>query len=147
MDDQPTNRRGADAVRSRDRRSPAADDLFADTEPSPPSLPPIEKRDRDYWEGAIRAALAERSHRSMLLAEQALSACPGDPDLLLLAALTALANADPERAHRLLKRFRKRWVPGKDADLLTALALGQQKQYAKAQAVLRENRLDRRWCT
>ena len=142
MDDQPTNRRGADAVRSRDRRSPAANDLFADTEPSPPSLPPMEKRDRDYWEGAIRAALAERSQRSMLLAEQALSACPGDPDLLLLAALTALANADPERAHRLLKRFRKRWMPGKDADLLTALALGQQKQYAKALAVLRESRLD-----
>jgi superfamily II DNA or RNA helicase len=142
MDDQPTNRRGADAVRGRDRRSPAADDLFADTEPPPPSLPPIEKRDRDHWEGAIRAALAGRLQRSMLLAEQALSACPGDPDLLLLAALTALANADPERAHRLLKRFRKRWVPGKDADLLTALALGQQKQYAKALAVLRESRLD-----
>jgi hypothetical protein len=142
MDDQPTNRRGADAVRSRDRRSPAADDLFAGTDPPPPSLPPIEKRDRDYWEGAIRAALAERSHRSMLLAEQALSACPGDPDLLLLAALTALATADPERAHRILKRFRKRWVPGKDADLLTVLALGQQKQYAKALAVLRESRLD-----
>ena len=142
MDDQPINRRGADAVRSRDRRSAAVNDLFADTEPSPPSLPSMEKRDRDDWEGAIRAALAGRSQRSMLIAEQALSACPGDPDLLLLAALTALANADPERAHRLLKRFRKRWVPGKDADLLTALALGQQKQYAKAAGVLRENKLD-----
>jgi len=142
MDDQPIHRRGADAVRSRGRRSPAADDLFAGTEPPPPPLPPIEKRDRDYWEGAIRTALAERSQRSLLLAEQALSACPGDPELLLLAALTALANADPERAHRMLKRFRKRWRPGKDADLLTALALGQQKQYAKAMAVLRENKLD-----
>ena len=28
-----------------------------------------EKRDRDDWEGAIRTALAERSQRSLLLAE------------------------------------------------------------------------------
>ncbi len=140
MDDQPTNRRGADAVRSRDRRSPAADDLFAGTEPPP--LPPIERRDRDHWERAIRTALAGRSQRCRLIAEQALSACPGDPDLLLLATLTALANNDPERAHRTLKRFRKRWVPSKDAELLAALAFGQQRQYAKAMAVLRDNKLD-----
>ncbi|MBV9777360.1 MAG: DEAD/DEAH box helicase family protein, partial [Acetobacteraceae bacterium] len=139
MDDQPTHRRGADAVRSRRRRSPA-DDLFAGTEP--PLPPPREARDRDHWEGAIRTALAERSRRSLLLAEQALSTCPGDPELLLLAALTALANADPERAHRTLKRFRKRWRPEKDSELLTALALGQQKQHDKAMAVLRENKLD-----
>jgi superfamily II DNA or RNA helicase len=140
MDDQPTKRRHAVAVRSRDRRSPAADHLFDGIEPPP--LSPIERPDRDYWDGTIRAALAERSRRSLLVAEQALNACPGDPDLLLLAALTALANADPERAHRLLKRFRKRWVPAKDVELLTALAFGQQKQYAKAMAVLRESRLD-----
>jgi superfamily II DNA or RNA helicase len=141
MDDQPIKRRGADAVRNRGRHSSAADDLLTGIEPPPP-LPPVEKRDRDYWEDAIRAALAARSRRSLLLADQALSLCPGDPDLLLLAALTALANADPERAHRMLKRFGKRWKPAKDAHLLTALALGQQKQYAKAMAVLRENKLD-----
>jgi hypothetical protein len=69
MDDQPTNRRGADAVRNRDQRSPAADDLFAGTEPPPsPPLAPLEKRDRDDWEGAIHAALRERSPRSLLFA-------------------------------------------------------------------------------
>jgi len=103
MDDQPTNRRGADVVRSRDRRPPAADDLFAATEPPP--VPAPGKHDRDYWESEIRTLLAGRSHRSLLVVEQALSAYPGDPDLLLLAALTALANADPDRAHRVLKRF------------------------------------------
>jgi superfamily II DNA or RNA helicase len=144
MDDQPTNRRGADdTARNRGRRPSAQDDLLAGMEPPPlPSLPAPDKHDRDYWESSLRTALAGRSPRSMLVAEQALSACPGDPELLLLAALTALANNDPERAHRMLKRFRKRWAPTKDADLLTALALGQQRQYAKAMAVLRESKLD-----
>ena len=73
MDDQPTNCRGADAVRSRDRRYSAADDLFAGIEPTPPPLPPIEKRDRASWEGVIRTALARRYQGSLLLAEQALA--------------------------------------------------------------------------
>src|SRR5690242_9125131 len=125
MDDQPTNRRSADdTTHTRGRRPAAQDDLLAGVESPPlPPLPPPDKRDRNYWEGEIRTLLAARSQRSMLVAEQALSACPGDPELLLLAALTALANHDPERTHRFVKRYRKRWAPTKDADLLTALAL------------------------
>jgi superfamily II DNA or RNA helicase len=138
MDDQPTNHRGADdTARNRGRRPSAQHDLLAGMEP-----PPVEKRDRNYWESAVRSALAGRSQRSLLLAEQALTIHPGDPELMLLAALAALANEQPDRAHRILNRFRKRFVPQKDANLLTALALGQQKQYAKALAVLRENKLE-----
>lgn len=137
MDDQPTNRRSADdTARNQGRRPAAQDDLLGGTAPAP------DKHDRDYWEIEIRTLLAARSPRCMLVAEQALTACPGDPELLLLAALTALANDDPERAHRMLKRFRKRWATAKDAELLTALALGQQKQYAKAMTVLRESKLE-----
>ena len=127
------------------RRSPSAgyaeDDLLIGVDPrrEPPAVHDL---DPDTWVRALRAALAARSHHSLLLAEQALSACPTDPELLLLAALTELANGRPERTHVLLKRYRKRYVPGREANLLTALALGQQQQFAKALTVLREDKLD-----
>ena len=42
------------------------------------------------------------------LAEAALKACPGDPDLLLLAANAALIDGNHPRAFVFLKRFHKR---------------------------------------
>jgi superfamily II DNA or RNA helicase len=118
----------------------AGADLLAGMVPPPP--PPVDKGDRDFWKNAIRSSLAARSDRSLLLAHQAMSTCPADPEILLLSALTMLAAKQPDRAHGVLKRYRKRFVAGREASLLTALALFQQKEYAKAMAVLREDKLD-----
>jgi superfamily II DNA or RNA helicase len=117
-------------------------DLLAGMVPPPPPPPPVAQGDRDFWENAIRTSLAARSNRSLVLAHQAMSTCPADPDILLLSALTMLANNQPDRAHAVLKRYRRRFAAGKEANLLTALALFQQKEYAKAMAVLREDKLD-----
>jgi hypothetical protein len=62
--------------------------------------------------------------------------------MLLLAALTALAANLPERALALLKRYGKRYVPGKAVTLLTALALGQQLKFIQAWTMLHAVGLD-----
>jgi superfamily II DNA or RNA helicase len=56
------------------------------------------------------------------LAEAALKACPGNPDLLLLAANAALIDGDHPRALVFLKRFHKR-ASSTSEHLLRALAL------------------------
>ncbi|MGH7104522.1 MAG: DEAD/DEAH box helicase [Acetobacteraceae bacterium] len=56
--------------------------------------------------------------------------------MLLLAALAAIAARQPERALAFLKRYGKRFVRGKPATLLTALALAQQGQFRRAWAML-----------
>ena len=99
-------------------------------------------QDRDFWLRAIRGALTQRSPQSLAIAEQGLKAYPTDPELLLLAALTAIASGKPERSLALLKRYGKRYVPNRPVALLTALALGDQEQYAQAQALLRAEKLD-----
>ncbi len=91
---------------------------------------------QQLWIDRLRQALAERSSQALDIAEEALHAWPASPELLLLAALTALAGARPERALVLLKRYGKRYGPGKPAVLLTALALAQQGQSARAWAML-----------
>ena len=57
---------------------------------------------------------------------------PASPEQLLLATLAALAVTLPERALVLLKRYGKRYGPGKPAVLLTVLALAQQGQATRA---------------
>jgi superfamily II DNA or RNA helicase len=132
-----------DAVTSRSQapRDAAEQDLFADigaeSEPTAPN-----EQDQNFWVRTVRAALAERSHRSLDIAESGLKACPIDPELLLLSALAAIAVAKPERALVLLKRYGKRYVPNKRVVLLTALALGAQEQYAQALTMLRAEKLD-----
>ena len=91
---------------------------------------------QQLWIDRPRQALAERSSEAHDIAEEALHAWPASPELLLLAALTALAGARPERALVLLKRHGKRYGPGKPAVLLTALALAQQGQSDRAWAML-----------
>ena len=66
----------------------------------------------------LRDALASRSPLVREIAEEGLRSWPADPELLLLSALAALAMDLPERALSLLKRYGKRYVPGKPVTLL-----------------------------
>src|SRR5437660_165247 len=86
--------------------------------------------------------MAERSPEIRGIAEQAVHACPTDPELLLLAALGAMAVSQPERAMALLKRYQKRFAPGKPTILLTALALAQQRQFSRAWTMLEAQGLE-----
>ena len=90
----------------------------------------------DLWIGRLRGALTVRSPEASGIAEQALRACPGQPELLLLAALSTMAAHQPDRALAFLKRYQKRFVPGKPTTLLTALALAVQGQFSRAWTLL-----------
>jgi len=90
----------------------------------------------------VRSALQARSSRAAEIAEIALQAWPVDPELLLLAALTALASEQPERAHAVLKRYGKRYPPGKAITLLTSLALAQQGKQDQVWALLQAAQLE-----
>jgi superfamily II DNA or RNA helicase len=115
--------------------------LFPDLDRAP-EPPAPDDEDRDFWVRSLRSALAQRSSRSLAIAEQGLKACPIDPELLLLAALTATAAGKPERSLALLKRYGKRYMPTKPVTLLTALALGDQERHAQALTLLRAEKLD-----
>jgi len=84
----------------------------------------------------VRDALARRSDAALEIAEDAVRTCPGEFELLLLAALAALAVGQSVRAQVFLKRHQKRYVPGKAVSLLTALAFAQQRQFSRAWAML-----------
>ena len=105
--------------------------------PQPPPTPPS----RMLWLARLTKTLEDFSTEAIPLAAEALRALPADPVILLLAALTDLTAGRPDRALTLLKRYRKRYEPGTTAILLTALALGQQKRFGPAQAMLDENGL------
>jgi superfamily II DNA or RNA helicase len=107
----------------------------------PPDQPAAEQLTRGEWADRIRVALAQRSAHALQVAEDALRAWPGDAEILLLAALTALASNQPDRALRLLKRYGKRYVSGKVVALLTALALAQQGHFPQAWAKLTDEQL------
>ena len=89
----------------------------------------------------MRLALEERSPAVLDGAEQALRAWPADPEMLLLAALAALCVKQPARALVLLKRYGKRYVPGRPVTLLAALAIAQQAQFAAAWTMLQADGL------
>jgi hypothetical protein len=115
--------------------------MFADLDHAPEPPAPGDE-DRDFWVRSLRSALAQRSSRSLAIAEQGLKVCPVDPELLLLAALTATAAGKPDRSLALLKRYGKRYVATKPVTLLTALALGDQERHAEALTLLRAEKLD-----
>jgi len=96
----------------------------------------------EVWISAVRKALAARSPEAFDIAEQGLRAFPADPELMLIAALTALATAVPDRALVLLKRYSKRYGSGKPAILLTCLAWAQQGQFTRAWTTLQDEGLD-----
>jgi superfamily II DNA or RNA helicase len=101
-----------------------------------------ERSDAALWALRLRDALAERSTDASNVAEQAVRACPGDPELLLLAALAAMAARRPERALAFLKRFQKRFASGQPTTLLTGLALAQQGQFSRAWSMLEAEGLE-----
>lgn len=110
--------------------------------PNPAADQSPEPRGREFWVGRLRDALTARSSQAFGVAEEGLRLWPADPEILMLAALTALAGNQPQRALALLKRYGKRYVPGKAVTLLTALALGQQGHSAQAATMLQGAQLD-----
>ena len=91
---------------------------------------------RDACVDRLRRALEARSSSVCEIADDGLLAWPADPELLLLAALAALAANQPVRTLALLKRYGKRYDPGKPSSLLTSLALAQQGKPDQAWAML-----------
>ena len=93
---------------------------------------------RDVQIAHVRGLFATRSPKVLEAAEEAIRGCTNSAELLLLAALVALALALrlPARALTLLKRHGKRFEPNKAAAVLTALALGQQDKLLAAWTIL-----------
>src|SRR5882757_1268562 len=114
-------------------RGPGVGQHFSQhTDDSRPADAAAQPSDLAFWIGRVRDALAQRSDTALSIAEDAVRAWPGEFELLLLAALAALAAGQPVRAQVLLKRHQKRYLPGKAVSLLTALAFAQQRQYTRA---------------
>jgi len=106
-----------------------------------PDRPIVERATPLDWARTLRDVLGARSSDAVDLAEEALRAWPTDPEILLLAALTALVGNLPDRALRLLKRYGKRYVAAQSMTLLSGLALAQQGQFARAWATLEPGQL------
>ena len=114
---------------------PAEQSLLPGLDP-PADQPEPGRPTRGFWADCIRVALAQRSRDVFQVAEDALRDWPADAEILLLAALTALAGNQTDRALRLLKRYGKRYVPSKLMTVLMALALAQQGHFAQAWTTL-----------
>src|SRR4051794_31744914 len=78
-----------------------------------PADPAAEPSEQIPWANRVRDALARQSDTALGIAEDALRKFPGEFELLLLAALAALAAGHPVRALGFLRRHQKRYVPGK----------------------------------
>jgi superfamily II DNA or RNA helicase len=99
----------------------------------------------NVWVDRLAGALAEGNAGlpPLLLAEEAVAACPTDLEVLLLAAMATVLAGQPERALVLLGRFFK-GGSAPAAHLLHALALGQLGQRAAAKRLLQQHGLTRR---
>jgi superfamily II DNA or RNA helicase len=86
----------------------------------------------------LAAALADprRTSGFLPLAEETVRADPGNGLVLLLAAMAALLDQNPERAQVFLKRFSKRYVAVGAYHLLRALALAEGNKLGPARSVL-----------
>lgn len=99
--------------------------------------------DPEPWVQALSDAFDDRRQVSGFLAraEEAVRACPGNAEILCLAATAALLDGRNERALVFLKRYSKRYVPTGSAHLLHALALAQQNKHGPARALLQSHGL------
>ena len=93
----------------------------------------------DRWAVEIRTAFQYGDAPPLAVAEQAVRECPGDYELLALAATAALVEGRTDRAQLFLKRMKKRFVPGPADALLQALLLDQQKRRPAAAELLQRN--------
>src|SRR5216684_2125041 len=95
-------------------------------------------RPADTWIETLSAALGDPNRHSGFLAqaESAVEACPGDGNILTLAATSALLDERPDRALVFLKRFSKRYRAVPTEHLLRALALFQSNKTVAARALL-----------
>ncbi|MBA3518081.1 MAG: DEAD/DEAH box helicase family protein [Rhizobiales bacterium] len=96
----------------------------------------------DIWSDRLLTAFADANLDSgfLPLAENAIEARPGDPVILMLAAMAALLDERPERALVFLKRFSRR-ASAPAEHLLRALALHQLNKPVAARALLERNGL------
>ena len=99
--------------------------------------------DRDVWSERLADAFADSARTTgfLALAEEAERACPGDGVILLQAAMAALLDRRPDKALVYLKRYAKRYVPGRSHRLLSGLALGAQNKLIAARALLERHDL------
>jgi superfamily II DNA or RNA helicase len=101
-----------------------------------------QEADPDLWFQRLISAFGylQPANGYLPLAEAALKACPGDPDLLLLAANAALIDGNHSRALVFLKRFHKR-ATSTSEHLLRALALNLAGLRGAGQQLLERHRL------
>jgi superfamily II DNA or RNA helicase len=94
----------------------------------------------EVWFDRLTEALAGASQgqRVLPLAEEAVAACPKDGTLLLLAAIAAVLDREPERALVLLGRFGK-VARAPAAPLVHALAFDQLGKRTAARALLKQH--------
>ena len=95
----------------------------------------------DWIDRLARAFEDQRNYTKALpLAEEAVTACPGDPNILLFAATAALFAGKPDRAQAFLKRFDKR-ATAPAAELLRALAVHLGGNTAAAKVLLERQKM------
>jgi superfamily II DNA or RNA helicase len=101
-----------------------------------------QEADPDLWLQRLVSAFEhlQPADGYLPLAEAALKACPGDPNLLLLAANAALIDGDHARALVFLKRFHKR-ASSTSEHLLRALALNLAGLRGAGRCLLERHRL------
>jgi superfamily II DNA or RNA helicase len=98
----------------------------------------------DDWIDRLARAFEDQKRytKALPLAEEALTACPGDPNILLFAATAALFAGSADRAQAFLKRFDKR-ATGPAAELLRALAVHQSGNTVAAKTMLERQNMTR----
>jgi superfamily II DNA or RNA helicase len=106
--------------------------------PAGSPIPVAISRNSSEWQEALIDAFQDQHRASGFLpmAEEALLACPGNPNILCLAATAALLDAHPDRAQVFLKRYAKRFVPTGTYHLLNALTLAEQGRLGAARTLL-----------
>lgn len=107
-----------------------------------PAYDSRQEADPDLWLQRLVSAFErlQPADGYLPLAEAALKACPGDPDLLLLAANAALIDGNHPRALVFLKRFHKR-ASSTSEHLLRALALNLAGLQGAGRRLLERHRL------